>query len=290
MWQWGLSRPQGCRSDRRRPLRAGVGCHTPGTSRRRSSRRLHKSGRPHGSHADSAGSACTRPSGPAVGVAGQHPAPSSSTCRRHSNNSVRRCVNTAELARCQAKSPRRLQPPERRKRAETSGVVTVTEVVATVLGRNRLRSSSVWLTPPTYGGLGCAGDCIYMRLSSIGWRMTSTTCLDTRAIHPGSTRPRRPARPRPAEMGCWEHEKGARPPQYGRVSCLPWSRDAPPRARAVLRAPGGINSGSLPDPGTPGAPYSLLLGDYSTTPAPYTRGQGFLGATANGASTPACTA
>jgi hypothetical protein len=43
---------------------------------------------------------------------------------------MRWCVNTAELARCQAKSPRRLQSLERRRRGEASGVVTVTMVVS----------------------------------------------------------------------------------------------------------------------------------------------------------------
>jgi hypothetical protein len=42
---------------------------------------------------------------------------------------MRWCVNTVELARCQAKSPRRLQSLERRRRGEPSGVVTVTMVV-----------------------------------------------------------------------------------------------------------------------------------------------------------------
>jgi hypothetical protein len=90
-----------------------------------------------------------------MGVAGEHPAPSSSTCRRPT--SVRRCVNTAEPARCQAKSPRRLQLPERRRRAEASGVVTVTVVAGgyrappeslTVIARTANAASAAKLKTP----------------------------------------------------------------------------------------------------------------------------------------------
>jgi hypothetical protein len=42
---------------------------------------------------------------------------------------MRWCVNTAELAGCQAKSPRRLQSRERRRSEKASGVVTVMMVV-----------------------------------------------------------------------------------------------------------------------------------------------------------------
>jgi hypothetical protein len=48
--------------------------------------------------------------------------------RRRWHTGVKWCVNTAELARCQAKSPRRLQSLERGRRADAAGVVTVTVV------------------------------------------------------------------------------------------------------------------------------------------------------------------
>jgi hypothetical protein len=46
---------------------------------------------------------------------------------------------------------------------------------ATGLCPNPSRPASVWLTPPTHGGLGRAGDCIFVTLSSSGWRRTSRT-------------------------------------------------------------------------------------------------------------------
>jgi hypothetical protein len=153
-----------CHTDRRRPPRMVAGGHTRGIARLTKPRRPHKSAPPLGSHGGSVGSACTRPSGPAVGVAGPSPAPSSSTCGRHTR--VRWCVNTAELAQCQAKSPRRLQLLERRRRAEAAGVVAVTEVVGGYRALSEsLTASTHKRPPPKYGGSGRAGVCIYMTLA-----------------------------------------------------------------------------------------------------------------------------
>jgi hypothetical protein len=106
IWLLRLSRPQECHGDRRRPHRAGAEGHTPGTARRTCSRRLHKSRHPHGSDANSAGSAWESPLRSAENRLMAGPRAGRHVDARSRQTCLGWCVGTLELARCQVKSSR----------------------------------------------------------------------------------------------------------------------------------------------------------------------------------------